>query len=149
MLRRVIDAAVIVSLLGVIGWSIAPPHRHTEPPSEQTRSATTNTHARGGAPLDVAAFDRTLWHTPPPPPVLPPPPKPPEMPRLELVGIIREGDTLRAMIADAAGSELRIVSAGDTFGVTRILAVTEGGVRCRAHERDFELLLDAATGGVP
>jgi hypothetical protein len=71
------------------------------------------------------------------------------MPRLELVGIIRQGDILRAMIVDAGDNELRTVSAGDTFGITEVLTITDRGVRCRAHDRDFELLLDDGTGAVP
>jgi hypothetical protein len=71
------------------------------------------------------------------------------MPRLELVGIIRQGETLRAMIVDTADNELRTVASGDTFGITQVLTVTDRGVRFRAHDRDFELLLDAGTGAVP
>lgn len=150
MLRRVTDAVVAVSLLGVIGWSIAPTLQHTEPPSELTGLvAATHPDAPSSSPFNIAAFDRTLWFTPPPPPVVPQPPKPPDMPRLELVGIIRQGDSLRAMIVDAADNELRTVAAGDTFGITQVLAVTDRGVRCRAHQRDFELLLDAGTEAGP
>jgi hypothetical protein len=71
------------------------------------------------------------------------------MPRLELVGIIRQGDLLRAMIVDTADNELRTVDAGATFGVTEVLAISDRGVRCRAHGRDFDLLLDAGNGAAP
>jgi hypothetical protein len=140
---------VVVSLLVVIAWSIAPTSPQAQHPPELAAPDDTHLETTISSAFNIAAFDRTLWYTPPPPPVVPQPPKPPEMPRLELVGIIRQGDSLRAMIVDAADNELRTVAAGDTFGITQVLAVTDRGVRCRAHDRDFELLLDAGTGAVP
>lgn len=148
-LRRVSDAVFVLSLLGVVAWSIAPTSPQAQHPPELAASADAHLDTTTSSPFNIAAFDRTLWYTPPPPPVVPPPPKPPEMPRLELVGIIRQGDALRAMIVDAADNELRTVAAGDTFGITEILTITDRGVRCRAHDRDFELLLDTGIGGVP
>lgn len=148
-LRRVTDTLVVVSLLVVIAWSIAPTSPQVQHPAELAASDDAHLETTIRAAFNIAAFDRTLWYTPPPPPVVPPPPKPPEMPRLELVGIIRQGDTLRAMIVDTADNELRTLAAGDTFGITEVLTITDRGVRCRAHNRDFELLLDAGMGAVP
>lgn len=147
--RRAIDVAIVLTLMGVVGWSIAPISQQAPQPSDFAASADAQPVASSNSQFNITAFDRTLWYTPPPPPVVPQPPKPPEIPRLELVGIIRQGDSLRAMIVDTADNELRTVAAGDTFGITQVLAVTDRGVRCRAHDRDFELLLDAGTGAVP
>lgn len=141
--------AIVLTMMGVVGWSIAPISQQAQRPSEFAASADAHPDAPSISPFNIAAFDRTLWYTPPPPPVVPQPPKPPDMPRLELVGIIRQGDSLRAMIVDAADNELRTVATGDTVGITEILTITDRGVRCRAHDRDFELLLDAGTGAVP
>jgi hypothetical protein len=148
-LRRVTDAVVAVALLGVAAWAIVPGRPRFEQPSESIAASAAQADAPNSPTLDTAAFDRALWFVPPPPPVMPPPPKPPEMPRLELVGIIRQGDTLRAMIVDAADNELRTVAVGDAFGVTEVLGITDRGVRCRAHGRDFDLLLDSGTGAAP
>lgn len=149
MIRRLTDAVVFISLIGVVIWFIAPISQQTQQPPKLTSTNDAQLETTSSSPFNIAAFDRTLWYTPPAPPVVPPPPKPPEMPRLELVGIIRQGDALRALIVDAADNELRTVSAGDTIGDTEILTITDRGVRCRAHARDFELLLDGRTGGVP
>lgn len=98
-----------------------------------------------GVPADgfpVAAFDRTLWYVPPTPVVVTPP-RPPEMPRLELIGILREGDGYRAMIVDPATNEIRGVSDGDNLGITRIVSISENRVRCEAHGVPFEISLEA------
>lgn len=147
MLRRATDAVVVVGLLGVIGWTIAPTADPDERLPETASAPGAGTGPTGRSTLDTAAFDRVLWFVAPPPPAIPPPPKPPEMPRLELVGIIRQGDALRALIVDAADHELRTISAGDTIGVTEVLEITDRGVRCRAYGRSFELLLDGGSGG--
>lgn len=94
----------------------------------------------------MAAFDRNLWYVPPPPVVPPPEPRPPELPRLDLLGIMHQGDGFSAMIIDQADNEIRRVSGGDRFGVTRVVAITESSVHCEAHGVAFELTLE---GGRP
>ncbi len=147
--RRAAHAAIALTLLGVAGWAAMPLKSPGDQPEQRTAlAAGADRSARTVSAFDAGAFDRTLWYVPPPAPPAPPPPKPPEMPRLELVGILRGGE-LRALIVDGADNELRTVSVGDAFGVTEILAITETGVRCRAHGREFELSLDHTNGGPP
>lgn len=146
MLRRGIDVAVLITLLGSFWWALTPFGESERQPSEGVAMSGPEAGPTKRATLDVSAFDRVLWFVAPPPATVLPPPKPPEMPRLELVGIIRQGGTLRAMIVDADDQELRILSAGDAIGVTRILEITDNSVRCQAHGRSFELLLDVAGG---
>lgn len=119
-------------------------------PAAESTEASTVTGSTPGTPLQtppakaefpVGVFDRTLWHEPPAPVVVTPP-KPPEMPRLELVGIRAGTDGLRAMIYDPATEELHTIGAGDTIGVTRVLTVVPGVVVCEAHGQRFELRLD-------
>lgn len=141
-LRRFIDTVGVMVIAVVLVWALWPAVESTE--------ASTVTGSTPGTPLQtppakaefpVGVFDRTLWHEPPAP-VMVTPPKPPEMPRLELVGIRAGTDGLRAMIYDPTTEELHTIGAGDTMGVTRVLTVEPGVVVCEAHGQRFELRLD-------
>jgi len=136
------DALLVVAVMVAIGWAVRP-IREDDPTGrarENTPAMTQTVVPADGFP--VAAFDRTLWYVPPTPVVVTPP-RPPEMPRLELIGILREGDGYRAMIVDPATNEIRGVSDGDDLGITRIVSVSESRVRCEAHGVPFELSLEA------
>jgi hypothetical protein len=64
-------------------------------------------------PLRIAAFDAPLWTLDPPPAV---PPAPPTLLRLQLVGMVREGNTLKAVIYNQETDELVVVAPGERVG---------------------------------
>lgn len=89
-------------------------------------------------PFNVAAFDAPIWLQPPPPPTpeiaaKPAPPPPPSLPppaplKLELLGIIREGDSYRAVIYDPDTDKVAVLAAGDTLAGRTVGKVTADAV---------------------
>lgn len=84
-------------------------------------------------PLDPSAFTAKLWNPPPPPPEVPEevtvqrtvPRKPL---RLQLVGIIDDGQTLRAAVYDPDTDRLLILASGDRVHQHTITSITAGAV---------------------
>jgi hypothetical protein len=103
--------------------------------------------------LDVAAFDVPVWLTPPPPP-LPPPAvevaaKPSALPplKLELLGIIREGNTYRAVVYDPDTDKVAVVGSGDTLAGRKVDRVSVDALAIRDTSGIRTLTLKATPGG--
>jgi hypothetical protein len=139
--RRAVDTVTVLGVVALGYWSMA------SLPNEQGvsgLSVAVPSPVEEKEPVDdfpIAVFDRTLWYVPPVP-VAVTPPKPPELPRLELIAIARDGEGFRALIADAADGEIRTVAPGDGVGVARVLAVEERQVAFEAHGIQFRLTLE-------
>ncbi len=107
--------------------------------------------ASGPVPLDLAAFETPLWLAPPPPPpteiaAKPPPPPPPL--KLELLGILREGESYRAVVYDPETDKVTVLSSGDTLAgrtVGRITAETVA-IKDGAGTRTLTLKTEAKPG---
>lgn len=87
--------------------------------------------------LDVAAFDVPVWLAPPPPPVVelaakPAAPSPPPPPlKLELLGIIREGNAYRAVVYDPDTDKVAVVGSGDSLAGRKVDRVSVDALAIR------------------
>lgn len=107
------------------------------------------------APLDLRAFDARLWPVPPAPvaaAVAPPPPPPPAPLRLQLLAIIRGGETgvpWRAALYDPEGDTLHIVAPGEMIRARTVKLVTEAAVELTDGRMTHRLELEppAKRGG--
>ena len=139
--RLRIDTVGCAAAVACLWWAGGPLER-TEPAVSVVAAGAESATSHGAeADFPVSVFDRTLWHVPPAP-VIVEAPRLPDMPRLGLLGVMRNGDGFRAMIVDLPSGEIQSVSAGDAFGVTRVVAVGATVVRCEAHGVPFELSLE-------
>jgi hypothetical protein len=100
--------------------------------------------------LDVAAFHAPLWiaPVPPPPPPKPEPPPPPPPPlKLQLLAIVREADTLKAVLYDPDADRILVVAEGEPLGHRHhIERVRPDAVDIR-DERGIRTLTLADSGG--
>lgn len=143
--RRWIDGVVALGTIAVGVWAFAPLGPGATSFTGTAQEPVEDAEGVVSSGLPLAAFDQALWYVPPPPPAVVPPPRPPEMPRLELIGIVRQGDAFQAMIADPAEDRIHSVTDGDRFGVTRVVSVSHNAAHCEAHGVAFQLTLDGAT----
>lgn len=85
-------------------------------------------------PIALSAFQVPVWANAEPvapkqapvPPPLPPPPL-----KVQLIGIIRESDTYKAVLYDPNDHKVRVVTAGETVQGCRIEQVESGTVSIR------------------
>src|SRR5690606_11369227 len=100
-------------------------------------------------PLDVAAFRVPLWVIEPPPsePAPAPPPPPPPPLRLQLLAIVRQGETLKASVYDPDSDTLVLVGPGDAIGGCTVEEVAATSVVLRRGEVRHTLALEQARGG--
>ncbi|GMV25105.1 MAG: hypothetical protein AMXMBFR58_11360 [Phycisphaerae bacterium] len=122
-------------------------------PVEVTAQGPQETEPPPAPPLDLAVFDGPIWLAPPPPttpaevaakPAPPPPPL-----KLELLGILREGDSFKAVVYDPDTDKVAVLSAGDTLAGRTINAVTADTVAIKdgAGTRTLTLKQAGGTGG--
>lgn len=103
-------------------------------------------------PLDLAVFDGPIWLAPPPATPAPsgvaakPSPPPPPL-KLELLGILREGDSFKAVVYDPDTDKVAVLSAGDTLAGRTINAVTADTVAIKDGAGTRTLTLKQAGGG--
>jgi hypothetical protein len=103
------------------------------------------------AALDLAAFRTPIWvaePTPPPPaaPAQPPPPPPPL--KIQLLAIIREGDTAyRAAVYDPDTDQILVVAAGEKLGLRTVEQVDKSSLTLRDETGKRTLALKE--GGTP
>jgi hypothetical protein len=85
--------------------------------------------------LDLAAFDRAMWLAPAAPepvkfaaekPATPPPPL-----TLQLLGLVSEGGTTKAVLYDSAADRVRVVAVGDSIGDRTVERIDPQGVAIR------------------
>ena len=142
--RRLLIGVAALGVSGALAWALWPVSTVPLTPRPLASLGVGATAVPDpSAEFRVAAFSADLWHEPPEP-VIQVAPKPPEMPKLELVGILGSGQGRRAIVQDNDAGELRTVSAGDGFGATTVLGIDADRLRCEAHGIAFELRLDGS-----
>ncbi|HZW07342.1 MAG TPA: hypothetical protein VFF65_09475 [Phycisphaerales bacterium] len=106
-------------------WAVWPYRTPELPVVEPTAVQTAANSAAQRPPLRLAAFDAAIWtlDPPPPTPTAPPPPL-----RLQLVGLLREGGTTKAVIYDPDTDELTVVAEGAKIGARTVTRVDATGV---------------------
>jgi hypothetical protein len=80
------------------------------------------------APLDQSAFRAPLWVAPPPPPPPAAPVPPPPPLKLQLLAVLREGDTFKAALYDPDADTIIVAGPGDTVAGRRVEQVRAGDV---------------------
>lgn len=108
-------------------WALAPLSRpELEAPAPTERASPTPTR-----PLDDSAFGAPLWVAPPPPPpepakIIPPPPL-----RFELLAIVRDGESLEAIIHDLDSDQIRLVGVGTPLGLATVDRIGDAEITLR------------------
>jgi hypothetical protein len=102
-------------------------------------------------PIELAAFRAPLWvapPAPPPPPKQEPAPPPPPPLKLQLLAIVREAETLKAVLYDPDTDRLLVVAEGEPLGTRRVERVHPTAVDIR-DERGIRTLslVDSQDGG--
>lgn len=131
---RVIATSLVLAC-GVWGlWPLGPVE--VDPPEFAAISAAATTEPIRSV-FDLAAFNAPLWVAPVPPPkkvaeAPPPPPPPPPPPlRWQLLAIIREDGTYRALLYDPDADKLFTLAEGEQSGSRRIARITPTSVDIR------------------
>lgn len=96
--------------------------------------------------IDVESFARpVLWNPKQAPQIAPAAPAPPAPLRLQLVGIIRDGDHLQAALYDPDEDRLLIVSSGQTIKGFQVITITAGTVELSSGHSTHQLRLEATS----
>lgn len=128
-------ASAVMALAGCAVWAfwplgsaeVAAPERAAPPVAPS---------AGAPAPLDLAAFNAPLWVAPPPPPPpvvasVPPPPPPVPPLRWQLLAIVREGESWRAIVYDPDADRVLSLGEGERSGARQVARVTPAGLEVR------------------
>jgi hypothetical protein len=131
----IVIATSLVLACGLWGlWPLGPVE--VDPPEFAAISAAATTQLVRPS-FDLAAFNAPLWVAPAPPPkkvaeAPPPPPPPPPPPlRWQLLAIIREDGTYRALLYDPDADKLFTLTEGEQSGSRRIVRITPTSVDIR------------------
>lgn len=121
-------AAVVAMCAAWAAWPIA-----VEPvPVSAGAAVVTERPATTIAALDLDAFRVPVWVAPTPPPAPEKPALPPPPLKLQLLAIIREGESYKAALYDPDADKVLVVAAGETLGAGRAVeAVTATAVSVR------------------
>lgn len=96
-------------------------------------------------PLDTSAFHVPLWIAPPvaepPPAVITAPPPPPVPLRWQLLAIIQEDSTLKAMVYDPDTDKVYMMSRGDHLGSRTISDISSLSIHVRDGQGSRTLAL--------
>ena len=101
--------------------------------------------------LDLAAFDHAMWLVSAAPEVpktasdKPAPPPPPLT--LQLLGLVNENGTAKAILYDSATDRVRVVAVGDSIGGRKVERIDTQGVAIRDGVGVRTLALKGGTGG--
>jgi hypothetical protein len=100
------------------------------------------------SPLDLGAFQSSVWTvaesatiavTPPPPPPL----------KLQLLGIVREGGSYRAVLYDPEVNKVRVVTAGEAVQGMKVERIAAESVSIMRGDAMQVLALKAPRAGAP
>ncbi|MBL8762353.1 MAG: hypothetical protein JNL50_13740 [Phycisphaerae bacterium] len=167
------SALVVLGAISARWWPLGDSTRSRElPSSPHDRAAASPERQRGGsatsrninddlaespqhASLDLAAFDRAMWLVPAAPEVpktaseKPAPPPPPLT--LQLLGLVNDNGTTKAILYDSTTDRVRVVAVGDSIGERTIEHIDTQGVAIRdgAGVRTLALKGGAGGGGGP
>jgi hypothetical protein len=146
-LRRL---ALAVAVAACAWWALGPMEhpeveKHAWPPPPPTAAPP----ARQLLSLDVSAFSAPLWVAPPSAPVAEATASTPPL-RLQLVAIVRDGESLRAVLYDPDTDRLLVSGPGDAVGDGTIESVSLSGLVLRNPSGTRTLSLNARgpVGGV-
>lgn len=127
--------AVVIVALGIAAWALAPlsSQIHQSRVEELAKPATP---PKTQLAFDINAFRAPLWIAPPPPPpaapVIAAKPEPPPPPlKLQILAIVRDGETDRALLYDPDTDKPIWVSSGQSIGTRTVEHVTAEGVEIR------------------
>ncbi|MFT3684283.1 MAG: GspE/PulE family protein [Phycisphaerales bacterium] len=108
--RRWLLGAVVCVPLAV--WACLSVTPHVGPARQPDAPVATPVRQPTRPAVELAAFDAPIWTLDPPPAVVAAPPPL----RLQLVGLVREGDVLKAVLYNQETDELVVVKDGDRVG---------------------------------
>lgn len=147
--RAALVVALAAAAIGAAVWALAPVSVPTVEP--QASPARSEAPARALADLDIAAFRAPLWVAAPAPPSLPAPAAPLPPLKLQLLAVVREGETYKAMLYDPDADTILVGAPGEKLGAggRTVERVTAEGVQIRdaTGVRTLALRSDLAAGG--
>lgn len=117
---RAVPTLFAVAIVPTLAWALWPSGSADLPRVREPE--TTSTAAVTPASFDADAFSTPIWVAAPLPPSppeterVPPPPPPSEPLKVQLLSIVREGDTRRAMIFDPDTKKVLTLAVGDRVG---------------------------------
>ena len=131
-------ALVVLGAISVRWWPMGdgvPPRGPDALKAEPKSGTGENKRPQPRPRLDLAAFDCAMWLLPvAPEPVKvaaekPTPPSPPLT--LQLLGLVNEDGTTKAVLYDSAADRVRVVGLGDSIGDRKIERIDSQGVAIR------------------
>jgi hypothetical protein len=141
VMSRVVVWACALAVLGAISvrwWPMgsAAPSIHPEAmKADAAKRAGEVEPPAGPSRLDLAAFDRAMWLVPAAPEpvkVAAEKPAPPPAPlTLQLLGLVSEGGTTKAVLYDSTADRVRVVAVGDSIGDRTVERIDGQGVAIR------------------
>lgn len=142
----------LVCMTACVLWAFLPLETPRATPP-QTDASQSEVAIAARPEFDVAAFNVPLWVAPPPvkvaqasPPAPPPPPPPPL--KWQLLAIVKEESTYKAVVYDPDTDKVLVLGEGDESGACRIAKVTPTSVDVRDAAGVRTLAL-RETGGRP
>ncbi|MCC6228413.1 MAG: hypothetical protein IT432_04215 [Phycisphaerales bacterium] len=129
---------VVLAAMSVRWWPI---EAERTPPGSVAKKAEALPDAGEADPvthslrLDLAAFDRAMWLVPAAPEpakvaVEKPAPPPPAL-TLQLLGLVNQSGTTKAILYDSATDRVRVVAVGDSIGDRKVERIDAQGVSIR------------------
>ncbi len=132
-----LSGLVVLSAISVRWWPMGDrvASREYEGTNAEPKSGLGEVEQPARPRLDLAAFDRAMWLVPAAPePVKaaaekPAPPPPPLT--LQLLGLVNEDGTTKAVLYDSTADRVRVVAVGDSIGDRRVERIDPQGVAIR------------------
>lgn len=129
---------VVLAAMSVRSWPIGDSAASTGLGANQTDATPSSGEVNFPAKqprLDLAAFDRAMWLVPAAPEVPKiaaekPAPPPPAL-TLQLLGLVNESGTTKAILYDSASDRVRVVAVGDSIGDRKVERIDSQGVAIR------------------
>jgi hypothetical protein len=142
---RTTSVLLTVMLAGAGWWALAPASIPASAPEAPNAPAPQETPALTA--LDAETFRAPLWVAPPAPAAAAVQAAPPPL-KLQLLAIVRETESFKAMLYDPDTDKLLVVAEGEQVGGRRVERVTASGVQIRDGSGLRTLAL-RSDGGVP
>lgn len=145
---------LVLSAISTRWWPMGDSATSIGPETKQAAATTSSGEVDlpGKRPrLDLAAFDRAMWLVPAAPEMPKiaaeaPAPPPPAL-TLQLLGLVNESGTTKAILYDSATDRVRVVAVGDSIGERTIERIDTQGVAIRDGAGVRTLALKGGAGG--
>ena len=138
-----------VAVISGAAWVLLAPA--AKPISAPTFDLAAKEDATTQPPLEIVAFQTPVWTIAlpeaPKEAAAPPPPPPPPL-KVQLIGIMKEGDLYKAVLYDPDTNKVRVVETGDDVQGRRVELVAMDNVRIRNGASTQTLVLKNQ-GGTP